>query len=603
MTHASRARSLALQLFVFAVFASPVLAQEVCPRVSGADAEAGWAAYRTNAIDVARTRFEAALARCPDDQYARTGLGYVLLREASVDEAVREWTVVVTAEPSNVDALTGLGLAAWRTGDIDAVRARFTRVAELVPNDPTALQYLALAWEADVEEAPPSLGGGIMSVLGSSGSPDRQPQGLRAEESRAAYEALLARDPQDVDARLGLAQALAFAREYDAAIGEYDRVLGTSPGEIRALVGKSRVLGWSGRLLEGERVALQAVTLDPSSSDAWAALGQLYRWQERDPDAKEALETAVGFAPTDAEIQGQLRLVGLALAPLVAPTMAYEEDSDGNVMLTTWIRSSWHPVPRLRLHAGGYYKDLEQGLFLRSAQGVTVAGSYQVQPGWTLLLGVGGSRNDGTRDRSLLEYQVGARSPERHRVVAALAFTSVGLTETAFLADLGGRSTEVLATARWSPALDWRVDGSVGIGKFSGTEDNGRRSASLSTSVRVGRGISVGASARGFSFEKNLDDGYFDPDFYGIAEFTSYWLYRPGPWTVLVEFAPGLEKVRRNGNIESSLRTSARLGYAIGAGREVFVSGGYSSAGLASFATSSSGYSYKTFSLGSSWTF
>ena len=603
MTHASLARSLALHLLGFALSASPALAQEVCPRASGADAEAGWGAYRVNDIDVARARFEAALARCPDDQYARTGLGYVLLREASVEEAVRQWTVVVAAEPDNVDALTGLGLAAWRTGEVDAVRARFTRVVELVPDDPTALEYLALAWEADADDAPPRYDGGITSVLGSAGATDRQPRTSWVEAPRAAYDALLARDPQDVDARLGLAQALAFAREYDAAIAEYDRVLGNSPGEMRALVGKSRVLGWAGRLTEGERVALQAVALDRSSADAWAALGQLYRWQERDPDAKEALATAAELAPTDAEIQGQLRQVDLALAPLAAPTMAYEEDSDGNVMLTTWIRSSWHPVPRLRLHAGGYYKDLEQGLFARSAQGVTVAGSYQLQPGWTLLLGVGGSRNDGTRDRSLVEYQAGARSPERQRVVAALSVTSVGLTETAFLADLGGRSTEVLATARWSPALDWRVDGSVGIGKFSGTEDNGRRSASLSTSVRVGRGISVGVSARGFSFEKNLDDGYFDPDFYGIAELTSYWLYRPGPWTVLVEVAPGVEKVRRNGDVGSSLRASARLGYTIGAGREVFVSGGYSSAGLASFATSSSGYSYKTFNLGSSWTF
>jgi tetratricopeptide (TPR) repeat protein len=603
MTHASLARSLALQLLAFAWAASPALTQEVCPRLSGADAEAGWTAYRSNDIAAARARFEAALTRCPDDQYARTGLGYVLLREASVDEAVRQWSVVVAAEPDNVDALTGLGLAAWRTGDVDAVRARFSRVVELVPDDPTALQYLALAWESDDEEAPVSYGGGIMEVLGSSAGPERQPRALGVPESRAAYDALLARDPQDVDARLGLAQALAFAREYPAAIAEYDRVLETAPGEVRALVGKSRVLGWSGRLMDGERVALEAVALDRSSSDAWAALGQLYRWQERDPDAKEALEMAAELAPTDPEIQGQLRLVDLALAPLAAPTVAYEEDSDGNRMLTTWVRSAWHPVPRLRLHAGGYYKDLKQGLFARSAQGVTVSGSYQIQPGWTLLLGVGGSRNDGTRDRSLVEYQVGARSPERHRVVAALAMTSVGLTETAFLADLGGRSTELLATARWSPALDWRVDGSVGIGEFSGTEDNARRSASLSTSVRVGRGISVGASARGFSFEKNLDDGYFDPDFYGVAELTGYWLHRPGPWTVLVEAAPGIEKVRRNGDIASSLRTTLRLGYAIGAGREVFLAGVYSSAGLASFATSASGYSYKAFSLGSSWTF
>jgi hypothetical protein len=149
----------------------------------------------------------------------------------------------------------------------------------------------------------------------------------------------------------------------------------------------------------------------------------------------------------------------------------------------------------------------------------------------------------------------------------------------------------------------WRFDGSLGFGTFTGTESNGRRSASLSASRRLGRFFSVGASFRGFTFEKDLDEGYFDPDFYGVAEGTSHWLYRPGKWTLLVEVAPGIQQVRRDGDYGTSLRTNLRMAYGFGPGREVSLSFGYSSAGLVSFATGSSDYSYTAFILGSSWTF
>ncbi|MEQ1858089.1 MAG: hypothetical protein ABL963_16670, partial [Longimicrobiales bacterium] len=110
-------------------------------------------------------------------------------------------------------------------------------------------------------------------------------------------------------------------------------------------------------------------------------------------------------------------------------------------------------------------------------------------------------------------------------------------------------------------------------------------------------------SMRGFSYEKNLTDGYFDPDFYGIAEATAQWLYRPGAWSFLAELAPGVQQVQSYGDPGTSLRSSLRTAYSFGPGRELSLSFGYSSAGLASFATGTDSYSYTAFILGSSWAF
>ncbi len=728
MKHAPSVRTLASLLIGLGVFVLPAQAQSGCREASAADAEGGWAAFRADDMSGARERFEAALARCTDDHYARTGLGYVLLRDGDAAAAATLWSAVIAAEPNNVDALAGLGLAAWRSGDLDAVREHFALVVRLEPDHSTANDYLARiaaaesalpgasdaaaaawtsghtslalelyterlaahpsdrvaglrvalmrAWQGEYPAAIelldglvardpgylearlararvrawagdiPRAQGEVHQVLAV--QPDNQDAlaalalfqawagdteaaldsyealisisaphqgralerqraqvlawGSRFEASTAVYNAQLDRNPEDIEARLGLAQTLGYSHHFDASIAEYEHILAGSPREMRALIGKSRTLGWSGRLVEGERVARQAVQADSSSADAWAALGQMYRWQKRDADAKGAFERAGALAPTNALVRDQLRSVNLSLAPLARGTVIYEDDSDGNTMVTAALAASWHPTARLDVQAKGYHKDLQWRTLLRTAQGVTVSGTYQLRPGWLLTGGLGGSRTNGTSNPSLFEYRAGVKTPERHPLAGSLNVTSLGLNETAALAELGGRSTEVLLTGRWYPTPGWRVDGTLGVGTFEGTEDNGRRSASLSASKRLGR-FSLGASYRAFSFEKDLDDGYFDPDFYGIAEITSYWLHRPLPWTFLVELAPGVEQVRSDGDLRLSLRSNARIAYQLGPGREVSLSVGYSSAGLASFATGASNYRYTAFILGSNWTF
>ncbi len=725
MKLASGTRTLVLNLLAVFLTTTPAWAQDTCPRASGSDAEAGWAAYSAGDMAEARTRFEAAITRCPDDHYARTGLGYVALRDGTLAEANTLWTEVVAAQPNNVDALVGLGLAAWRTGDVDAVRERFTRVLALAPDHETAQQYLARidgatatgpqdaadeawlsgdtdlafdlymqrlgenpddgvatlrvglvrAWTGDYDGALEFLGGlvareptnvdarlaraRVLAWSGNLGRAQREvsvilaaqpdnPEALEAraqfqawsgdveqalasydvltsiapaggsagrgraralawasqyEASRAAYDSLLARNPGDIDARLGLAQTLAYAQQFDDAVAEYDRAILLEPGEIRAVIGKARTLGWSGRLIDGEAVAVAAVDMDRSNAEAWAVLGQLYLWEGRNAAALEALETAAELAPTNAQVLDQLRAVRLTFAPNARPSVVYESDSDDNRMVTTSLTGSWHPLPPLDVRGYGFYKDLEQGIFSRTARGGTVTARYQLEPGWLVTGGVGGVSNNGTRNTSLFEYRAGLRTPERHSIVGSIDLSSVGLTETAALAELGGRSTGVIVSATWMPTGLLRLDGSVGLGKYAGTEDNGRRSASLAGSYRLGRFFSVGTSLRSFSFEKNLNDGYFDPDFYGIAELTGYWQYRPLPWSFLVELAPGLQQVGSDGDIGTSLRSNTRVGYQFGPGREISLSFGYSSAGLVSFATGDTDYRYLAFILGSSWVF
>lgn len=705
--------------------------QDPCPSASSVDAEAGWTAYREGDMGEARRRFETALSRCDNDQYARTGLGYVELRAGEEARAEVHFQTVLRAEPANVDARVGMGLLSWRAADIAAVRVHFNAVLELAPDHPTALEYLeridgqvstgpgaarprsdeadaawiagntdrafelyrerlaadpdddralhrtalvhawreeyrrslelfdrllgaaplnldarvdrarVLAWRGDEQEAmeeleeilaqdPDHVGAlearallqawagryeesltsyeRLLSISPDNGAARRQRAQVLSwasdfEGSRQVYEALLADDPDDVDARLGLARTLAYADELEGALAEYDRILAERPDHVGALQGKGRTLAWADRLVEGEEVLRHAVSVDADEPGSWVVLGQILQWQERDAAAKEALERAIALSPTNGEAHDQLRAVDLALSPLARPSTAYESDSDGNRMLTTSVGASWHPVPRLEVRADAYRRALEQNALERVSFGGRLTGVWTVEPGWRLTAGLGGTVTDGPGTPSRPAVRAAVQSPERHPVRGSLDMSLQTLDETAALADRGVRFADVTAAVRWKVGPAWRVDVSTGLGRFDGSDDNSRVGASLATSRRIGRSFGVGAGFRAFGYEKDLDDGYFDPAFYGIAELTGFWRHAPRPWSFLVEAAPGVQQVTRDGDPSFTLRGSGRVGYLVGAGRELSLSYGYSTAGLLSFSTGASDYHYSALILALSWGF
>ena len=72
-------------------------------------------------------------------------------------------------------------------------------------------------------------------------------------------------------------------------------------------------------------------------------------------------------------------------------------------------------------------------------------------------------------------------------------------------------------------------------------------------------------------------------------------------WSLLLEGAPGVQQVTRDGDSAATVRASARLSYHLATGREISLSGGYSSAGLQSFSTGASDYRYSAIILSAAW--
>jgi hypothetical protein len=108
----------------------------------------------------------------------------------------------------------------------------------------------------------------------------------------------------------------------------------------------------------------------------------------------------------------------------------------------------------------------------------------------------------------------------------------------------------------------------------------------------------LGASARAMSFSEDLDDGYFDPDFYLIAELPVQWLARRGSWSAEALLAPGAQKVGSDGGTSGTVRSTLALTHTLVPGREVGLIATWSSAGVNQLAAiDASDYRYFSIAL------
>ena len=314
-------RTLALLFLGFLTLSVPAQGQDPCPRASGPHAEAGWAAYVDNDMTEAQRRFEAAVAQCDNDQYARSGLGYVYLRDGKVGEAERLWTVVRTAEPNNVDALIGLALARWRSGDIDAVRAYFSTVLELAPGHPTAVEYLERIAGADAAVAAPD---------------DRADEAWSNGNTVLAmrlYSARLAADSGDGTAMLRVAVMQAWQEQYDAALELLDRLIEQQPGQFDARLARARVRAWSGDIPGAQDEVAEVLGVQPDNAEALEALALFQAWAGQFDQAIASYDELLAITPGSSSAQLQQAQVFAWAARFEASRAAYDallaRDPDG----------------------------------------------------------------------------------------------------------------------------------------------------------------------------------------------------------------------------------------------------------------------------------
>jgi YaiO family outer membrane protein len=96
------------------------------------------------------------------------------------------------------------------------------------------------------------------------------------------------------------ARALANDGQPELALAAYDALLARSPGNVDVLLGRGIVHARLGRWQEAERDLRAAATAAPTYADVWSALGNMYAWSDRPEQAADAYTRLIALQPDDA---------------------------------------------------------------------------------------------------------------------------------------------------------------------------------------------------------------------------------------------------------------------------------------------------------------
>lgn len=447
--------------------------------------------------------------------------------------------------------------AAWNRGDLEPAVRLYERQLARDSNDVVALHRLALAraWAREFDESMP------------------------------LFDRLLGLDPDNAEARLHRANALAWSGRYDRAEAAFRDVLAVDPDNVEARKGLARVAGWSGHLREGERRWRDVLTSQPEDVDALVGLAANLRWQGRTGAALDVIDRAEDVAPDHADVVTQRLWLDAAAGPRVSPSFLYESDSDGNRAETFRVAGSWLVARRLglRLTADTRQFDEETGAGRESStRSADLVLSVGLGGGWTVTGGGGVRSGSGDTQETLGLWRAGVASPAHLPVTASVVASRTTFDYTAFLAERNVAVEEVAVAL--GGAAGSRLDAGVrgGLARFAAAEDNQRWLADAHLTYRPLRFLFVGLKARGYGFDEDLDEGYWDPELYGILEAPVGVSLEGEHLFGRFEVAPGYQTIRHTAvDVDNgALRAGARVGIRLAPGRQLGVSAMTANSGL-----------------------
>jgi tetratricopeptide (TPR) repeat protein len=514
----------------------------------------------------------------PNNLEAAVDRARVLAWRSDHRQAILAVNTVLARQPQYLPALQARAQFEGWAGDYNAALASYDRILELSPGDPAARRQRAqiLSWSD------------------------------RLEEAADAFADLLRVEPEDRDSRMMLARVLSWTSQLDSAAAVYRGILAKEPGDLEALQGVARTTSWSGQLRRAEPLWREALALAPDNVGSLLGLSQTLRWQGRHAEAVPFAERALGLAPGDADARAEFRYARLGIAPRVLPSFTHERDSDGNNLSTMAVSASWYPLARLQVGVDGYWRELEQtgpGGFNRTTRGAQASLGLAVANGWTVSVGAGSSASTTPGSDYIPRLQLGVRSPTWLPVRAGLGYARRALDGTARLVENGIVVDELALDAGFTLGSAWSLETRITAADFTGESGNRRYLGRADLGVRVARDWRVGLGAMAFRFDDHTEEGYFNPDFYGLGELSGRWLRDLGRWSLLLEAAPGVQQVGEGHPWKGTLRTHARVAYNIAPGRQLGIGAGYSSHGIESVGSTTSDYRYRSLTISGGWAF
>jgi tetratricopeptide (TPR) repeat protein len=207
--------------------------------------------FRLGRIREAVSAAQEQINRHPDDVDAHMLLGHVYLRSLGdgqnaqsgemLQAAIKEYETIAKLKPNDIETHLLLGQLYGFAHEPAKAEAEFKAAQKIDPNSEEVVLSIArlytergdLAGAAKVIEVVPEDDRSARMDFALAGIYDQLKQPKKAVK---AYQAAVNEDPDNTDAKRGLASALTAAGEMDAAAKIYAQILGNDPQDAQALI-------------------------------------------------------------------------------------------------------------------------------------------------------------------------------------------------------------------------------------------------------------------------------------------------------------------------------------------------------------------------------
>lgn len=277
----------------------------------------------------------------PEDPAAALRHAAALREAGDPSGAAAVYRALAEAHPEQAGLWAMLGDALRVSGDAAGGAEALAKASMLAPED----HDIAVEWALARLESGDA--GGALEVLagretaliglarGQAVLADACRKAGKFKDAVSVYRRLLALDPANLSARIGLGVCLQEGGDLDGAVGQYTAALAQEPDSGEALTNLG--LAWAEQGdLDGALAALRKATgIEPDNAETLCALGSVLQKRGDAGEAAECFERAVAAAPEDAQgmsnlgnaRQDQLRLDDALAAHDHAVTLA-PEDAD-----------------------------------------------------------------------------------------------------------------------------------------------------------------------------------------------------------------------------------------------------------------------------------
>lgn len=218
----------------------------------------------------------------------------------------------IDLDPTNLEAWHGLGSVCQHQGKIEEAIAAYQHAVAIAPHDATAQVDMALAW-ASVGQ----LALAVSHLRAAIRIDPRRPEVYRYlaetlarqkdwQQSGAAYYECLKRNPRDIPAALGVAQALLATDQAELALRAMRRALAISPDSTDLLVSAGHLLLRLERGAEAITLFDKAARIAPEHVLARRGLAAALEAVGRTGEATALRRRLAEEFPLDGDVQGDL---------------------------------------------------------------------------------------------------------------------------------------------------------------------------------------------------------------------------------------------------------------------------------------------------------